>query len=65
MAASLRMASSRRATTSPERSDSQTLGPQTGQALGWAWKRRLAGSSYSRLQSGQSGKQPMDVFGRS
>jgi hypothetical protein len=26
----------------------QTLGPQTGQALGWAWKRRSAGSAYSR-----------------
>ena len=30
---------------------SDTAGPHTGQALGWAWNRRLEGSSYSARQS--------------
>ena len=29
----------------------QSRGPQDGQAIGWAWKRRSAGSSYSARQS--------------
>jgi tape measure domain-containing protein len=44
---------------------SQTFGPQTGQALGWAWKRRSRGSLYSAAQSGHRGKQLMDVVARS
>ena len=40
-------------------------GPQSGQAVGWAWKRRSAGSAYSAAQAGQSGKAAMEVFGRS
>ena len=44
---------------------SQTFVPQTGQALGWAWKRRSRGSLYSAAQFGHSGKQLMDVVARS
>ena len=33
----------------PRRVGRRSRGPHTGQALGWAWKRRSPGSSYSRL----------------
>ena len=36
-------------------SGSESRGPQTAQQIGSAWKRRSAGSSYSRRQSAQSG----------
>ena len=35
----------------PARRRSRTRGPQSGQALGWAWKRRSRGSSYSARQA--------------
>ena len=38
-------------------------GPQTGQAIGSAWKRRSAGSSYSRRQSAHIGKPAIVVVG--
>ena len=41
------------------------LGPQTGQAMGWAWWRRLAGSMYSRRHCGHIGKPAIVVPGRS
>ena len=40
-------------------------GPHAGQAVGWAWKRRSRGSSYSRRQSAQRAKPAIVVFGRS
>ena len=40
-------------------------GPQTGQALGWAWKRRSAGSSYSARQAAHIAKPAIVVSGRS
>ena len=40
-------------------------GPQAWQALGWAWKRRSAGSSYSRWHAGHIVKPPMVVAARS
>ena len=33
-----------------------SCGPQAGQAVGWAWKRRLRGSSYSARQQGAHGE---------
>ena len=33
------------------RIEQPSRGPQPGQAMGWAWKRRSAGSSYSARQS--------------
>jgi hypothetical protein len=33
--------------------------------VGWAWKRRFFGSSYSARHSGQSAKAAIVVFGRS
>ncbi len=60
------------ATTRPARSAStmsstgtDILGPHAGQAVGWAWKRREAGSSYSCWQASHSGKSAMVVPGRS
>src|SRR5438876_225708 len=35
----------------PLPSSRRRRGPQAGQAVGWAWKRRLAGSSYSARQA--------------
>ncbi len=57
-------AASRVSGSCPGASSSST-GPQAWQATGWAWKRRSAGSAYSRAQSGQSGKEAMVVIGRS
>lgn len=44
---------------------SVSRGPQAGQAIGWAWKRRSAGSAYSRAQSAHIGKPAMVVLSRS
>ena len=35
----------------PSPAASHSLGPQWGQAMGWAWKRRSDGSPYSRITS--------------
>jgi hypothetical protein len=40
-------------------------GPQSGQAMGWAWKRRSAGSAYSTAQAAHIGKPAIVVDGRS
>ena len=40
-------------------------GPQSGHALGWAWKRRSAGSSYSARQRSHIAKPAIVVSGRS
>ena len=40
----------------PGASRSWSRGPQAGQAVGWAWKRRSAGSSYSARQAGHIGE---------
>ena len=55
------------ATGSPagELPSSRTDGPHTGQALGWAWKRRSAGFSYSARQSGHIVNPAIVVNGRS
>src|SRR5215470_6013779 len=42
-----------------------SCGPHTGQALGWAWNRRSAGSSYSAWQAGHIGSDAIVVAGRS
>ena len=41
------------------------MGPQAGQALGWAWKRRSVGSWYSASQAAHMVKPAIVVFGRS
>src|SRR5204863_3439642 len=60
------------ATTSPERSAAtasssgdESRGPQSQQAIGWAWKRRSRGSSYSRRHSAHIRNRRMVVLGRS
>ena len=40
-------------------------GPHSGQAVGWAWNRRLVGSVYSARHGGHSGNPTMVVFTRS
>ena len=42
-----------------------TVGPHAAQAFGCAWKRRSAGSWYSRAHAGQSANGAIVVFGRS
>ncbi len=42
-----------------------TRGPHSGQAFGWAWKRRSDGSSYSAWQAAHMTKPAIVVFGRS
>ena len=42
-----------------------SLGPQLGQALGWAWNRRSAGSSYSAWQAAHIRNRAIVVAGRS
>ena len=42
-----------------------SCGPHVGQALGWAWKRRSAGSSYSAWQAGHIVNPAIVVAGRS
>jgi hypothetical protein len=41
------------------------LGPQSGHAFGWAWKRRSDGSSYSAWQRAHIVKPAIVVSGRS
>ena len=55
----------RRPARSPSASRHASCGPQAGQALGWAWKRRSAGSSYSAWQAGHIVKPAIVVAGRS
>ena len=43
----------------------QAPGPQSGQAFGWAWKRRSRGSSYSARQRAHISKPAIVVSGRS
>ena len=43
----------------------RSRGPHAGQALGWAWKRRSAGSSYSARQAAHIAKPAIVVAGRS
>jgi hypothetical protein len=40
-------------------------GPQSAHAVGWAWKRRERGSSYSAWQAVHRGKSDIVVKGRS
>ena len=47
------------------RSASRARGPHSGQALGWAWKRRSRGSSYSARQRSHISKPAIVVSGRS
>ena len=51
--------------SAPPGSASQARGPQSGQAIGWAWKRRSAGSSYSAAQRGHISNPAIVVRGRS
>ena len=44
---------------------SRAAGPQSGQAFGWAWKRRSRGSSYSARHSAHIAKPAIVVRGRS
>ncbi len=53
------------ATGSPSAPTSRTCGPQSGQALGCAWKRRSAGSSYSARQAEHMPNPAIVVAGRS
>ena len=48
-----------------QRRSRRSDGPQSGHALGWAWKRRSAGSSYSAWQAGHISKPAIVVSGRS
>ena len=43
----------------------RTDGPHRGQAFGWAWNRRSAGSSYSARQSGHISNSAIVVSCRS
>ena len=56
---------SRTSSTRPRAVTSRSDGPQSGQALGWAWKRRSAGSSYSDWQARHMAKPAIVVSGRS
>ncbi len=58
-------ASSRVARVSPSSERRARLGPQRGQLIVCAWKRRSEGSRYSRAQSSQSGKSLIVVASRS
>ncbi len=53
------------ATDSPLGPSRRNRGPQAGQHTGSAWNRRSDGVAYSLAQSGQNGKQAMDVRSRS
>ena len=44
---------------------SSVRGPHSGQAFGWAWKRRSRGSSYSAWQAAHITKPAIVVHGRS
>ena len=56
---------SRTSRTRPRAVTSLSDGPQSGQALGWAWKRRSPGSSYSAWHAGHIEKPAIVVRGRS
>ena len=58
-----RVARRRRAVPSGSRQAS--CGPHAGQALGWAWNRRSAGSSYSAWHAAHIVKPAIVVAGRS
>ena len=60
-----RTASRPLATSVPSRSSSRACGPHAGQALGWAWKRRSSGSSYSAWHASHMTKPAIVVAGRS
>jgi len=64
-ASAARSACSPPASRSPAASSNERWGPQNGQAFGWAWNRRLAGSAYSFSHWGHIRKPRMVVFGRS
>ncbi len=49
----------------PSASRQASTGPQTGHALGWAWNRRSAGSSYSARHAAHIVNAAMVVAGRS
>ena len=49
----------------PSASHHSNRGPHSGHALGWAWKRRSPGSSYSARHRGHMTKPFMEVLGRS
>src|SRR5689334_20258779 len=51
--------------TRPPASRVWSDGPQIGHAFGWAWKRRLPGSSYSARQAGHISNPDIVVYGRS
>ena len=51
--------------TVPSGSRHATCGPHVGQALGWAWNRRSAGSSYSAWHAAHIVKPAIVVAGRS
>ena len=53
------------AMTAPVGSRQASCGPQTGHALGWAWNRRSAGSSYSAWHAGHIVNPAIVVAGRS
>src|SRR5256885_329109 len=53
------------ATGRPAASISATLGPHSGHAFGWAWKRRSRGSSYSARHAAHIAKPAIVVSGRS
>ena len=55
----------RSASTVPSGSRHASCGPHAGQALGWAWKRRSAGSSYSAWHAAHIAKPAIVVAGRS
>ncbi len=49
----------------PPRRERRCCGPQTAQAIGSAWNRRLPGSSYSARQGAQSANTAIVVRARS
>ena len=54
-----------RSAASTSASSCDRCGPHAGQAIGSAWKRRSAGSAYSRAQSAQSANGAIAVLARS
>ena len=60
-----RAAAAATASSAPSSPVRAARGPHTGQALGWAWKRRSAGSSYSARQAAHIAKPAIVVSGRS
>ena len=64
-AAPRRRSASAPAPPAPGASRRRSRGPQSGQAFGWAWKRRSAGSSYSARHAAHMAKPAIVVSGRS